>query len=87
MPKRLSRAEPDANQRAFLIVQGIIAKTEGPQNVVPMRRRKNPAAVALGRRGGQASAVARMTKISPEKRRQIASNAARAMWKKKREEG
>ncbi len=46
------------------------------------KRRKNPAAVALGRKGGKASAKARMVKISPEQRSAIAKNAAEARWGK-----
>lgn len=47
-----------------------------------MAKRKNPAAVALGRRG----AKARMKKLSPEKRREVARIAAAARWKKKPKE-
>jgi hypothetical protein len=41
---------------------------------------KDPNAVALGRRGGKA----RMTKLTPEKRKQIAQKAARTRWSKVR---
>jgi len=47
-----------------------------------MVRRKNPAAVALGRRGGKKSAAARMEKLTPEQRKAIARNAAQARWQK-----
>jgi hypothetical protein len=43
-----------------------------------MARRKNPEAVRLGRRG----AKARMKKLTPEKRREVARTAAAARWKK-----
>jgi hypothetical protein len=82
MPKRLrkkTRSE-DGVQSAFRAMQHIIDKTE---NVLPMRRRKNAAAVELGRKGGRASAKGRMEKIAPEERRRIASAAARARWGKK----
>ena len=91
MPKRLSRKSEDAAQSAFRALRHVIDSTEqreppeAPrQNVVPMRRRKNPAAVALGRKGGQKSAKARMEKIAPEERRRIASAAARARWRKEK---
>lgn len=42
------------------------------------QKRKNPAAVALGKR----SAKARMAKIPPEQRAEIARNAAAARWSK-----
>jgi hypothetical protein len=45
-----------------------------------MVERKNPAAVSLGRRGGLASAAARMEKLSPEQRKEIARAAAQARW-------
>lgn len=38
--------------------------------------------VELGRKGGKKSAKARMEKIAPEQRREIARNAALARWKK-----
>ena len=43
-----------------------------------MAKKKNPAAVALGRRG----AKARMTKLTPEKRREVARKAIAARWAK-----
>jgi hypothetical protein len=45
----------------------------------PMKR-KDPAAVALGRKGGRA----RMTKMSPEERKRIAHLAATTRWEKKK---
>ncbi|MGA9623969.1 MAG: hypothetical protein WBQ65_05835 [Bryobacteraceae bacterium] len=43
-----------------------------------MAKRKNPAAVALGKRG----AKARLKKLSPEKRTEVAKKAAAARWGK-----
>jgi hypothetical protein len=43
---------------------------------------KNPAAVALGRLGGRRGGRARAMKLSPERRREIAQNAALARWKR-----
>jgi len=43
---------------------------------------KNPAAVALGRLGGLKGGRARAKALSPEKKREIAENAAKARWKK-----
>lgn len=42
--------------------------------------RKNPAAVALGRRGGLKGGKARAAKLSPEERQSIARMAAQARW-------
>jgi hypothetical protein len=44
-----------------------------------MAKKKNPAAVALGRRG----AKARLTKLTPEQRSEVAKTAAAARWRKK----
>jgi hypothetical protein len=88
MPKRLSRKNADPALSAFRVLQHVIETTEGPpqkpKKVVPIRRHKNPAAVALGRKGGLKSAKARMEKIAPEERRRIASAAARARWGKEK---
>jgi hypothetical protein len=93
MHKRSSKkSESDENEAAFAAKPRVIALTEGedasqpprPGQVLPMRRRKNPAAVALGRRGGLKSAKTRMDKIDPIRRRQIASAAARIRWAKTR---
>jgi len=43
-----------------------------------MAKKKNPAAVQLGRRG----AKARMTKLSPEHRSEVARTAVNARWAK-----
>jgi hypothetical protein len=42
-----------------------------------MAKRKNPAAIALGRKGGKATAK----KLTPEQRSKAASKAAQARWK------
>lgn len=44
-----------------------------------MAKRKNPAAVSLGRKG----AKARMTKMTPEQRPEVGRKAAAARWGKK----
>jgi hypothetical protein len=46
-----------------------------------MAKRKNPAAVALGRKGGKATAK----KFSPEERTESARKAAVARWDKRRQ--
>jgi hypothetical protein len=47
-------------------------------------KRKNPHAAAMARLGAKKAAKARMEKISPEQRREIARNAAKARWAKKK---
>jgi hypothetical protein len=45
-------------------------------SIFTMTKRKNPAAVALGRRGGKATAA----KLTPETRAEMASRAAKERW-------
>jgi len=45
-----------------------------------MAKKKNPAAVALGRKGGKATAA----RLGPEERTESARKAAEARWKKAR---
>ena len=78
MPNRSSKKRLDQNQLAASIVQ---AATGG----VPRPHRKNPAAVALGRRGGLKGGKARAAALSPAKRSAIAKKAAAARWKSKPE--
>jgi hypothetical protein len=75
MPKR--RKTEDINQAAFRVVR---EATSEPIPISTAKKRKNPAAVALGRAGGLKSGKARMAKLTPEQRRQLASNAARKRW-------
>jgi len=48
------------------------------------RKRKNPYAVALGRRGGLKGGPARAAKMTPEERSMSARNAVMARWAKER---
>jgi hypothetical protein len=73
MQKRSSR---DINQMAAQIVAEATAGGTALHG-------KNPAAVALGRRGGLKGGKARAAILTPEKKREIATNAARARWAKK----
>jgi hypothetical protein len=61
-----------------------IARQDG--RFVVMAKRKNPAAVALGRLGGKAGGTkggrARAAALTPEQRRESARQAARARWAK-----
>jgi hypothetical protein len=43
-------------------------------------KRKNPAAVALGRKGGKKGGLARAAKLSPEQRSESARKAVLARW-------
>lgn len=77
MPKRSSsRKREDPNQLAARIVADATGSA-------PRKRRKNPAAVALGRKGGLKGGRARAERLTPEERSEIAKRAAAARWKDK----
>ena len=66
----------DPNQLAKLIVD--IATGDTPPDA---KSDKNPAAVALGRRGGLKGGAARAKKLTPEERSAIAKKAATSRWR------
>ena len=80
MPERSSKRPRDVNALAARLV----AESVGEEKVTPPPRDdigdKNPAAVALGRLGGQKGGKARAEKLSPKKRSEIAKKAAAARW-------
>ena len=49
-----------------------------------MTARKNPHAVALGRRGGKVGGPARAAKLTREQKQEIGRKAARARWDKRK---
>lgn len=81
MPDR-SRTRPrDPNQLAHNVFLESIG--EQPKTEAPVVKKKNPAAVALGRLGGLKGGVARAASLTPKKRSQMAAKAAQARWGKK----
>jgi hypothetical protein len=58
----------------------------GNPPIVSEEPKKNPAAVALGRLGGLKGGKARAEKLSARKRKQIATKAASARWKVKKDQ-
>ena len=69
----------DANQLAKSIVD--IATGEAEEET-PIDDGKDPAAVALGHKGGLKGGKARAEKLTPEQRSEIARKASNARWKK-----
>jgi len=67
----------DLNQLAKHIVDLATGEITEPEST------KNPAAVSLGRLGGLKGGKARALKLSPERRKEIAVNAAKKRWEKK----
>ena len=81
MPKRSDKPydKPrDPNQLAKLILD--IATGEAPPDPPSV---KDPAAVALGRKGGLKGGKARADSMTPERRAEVAKKAADARWGKK----
>lgn len=82
MPKR-SRKE-DANETAFRVVQDSLRDRSLPaptSEPTPARKkRKNPAAVALGRKGGKIGGKRRAANMTAEQRSAASRMAAEARW-------
>ena len=73
MHKRPRKVPADVNTNAVRVARLATGETEKP-------RKKNPAAVALGRLGGAKGGNARAAALSPKRRSEIAREAAEARW-------
>ena len=73
------KGEHDSGFAAFRVVQ---EAKEQPHSEKPPDG-KNPHAVALGRLGGLIGGRARMEKLTPEQRKDIAKKAAQSRWSKR----
>jgi hypothetical protein len=89
MPKRSSKKSKstDISQLARAIVEEATGESLAHQALPkePLQkptRKKNPAAVALGKLGGRKGGLARAKKLSPEQRKAVAEKAARARWER-----
>ena len=71
------RQARDFNQMARAVVEHV-------ERIADEEPGKNPAAVALGRRGGLKGGKARMASLTHEQRRQLGLKGARSRWGKKR---
>jgi hypothetical protein len=76
MPNRSSKKPRDLNALA----RAIVDQATGEAPAQPEEPEKDPAAVALGRKGGLKGGPARAAKLSARKRREIAKKAAAARW-------
>jgi hypothetical protein len=76
MPDRSSKRPRDPNQRAKMIVDIATGEIED----APLDDGKDPAAVALGRKGGLRGGKARAAKMSADERKEAARRAAQARW-------
>jgi len=71
----------DTNQLAHKVLQIAIGEDVEPEKPDDG---KDPAAVALGRKGGLIGGKARWEGVSKKKRAELARKAAKARWKKQR---
>ena len=79
---------PDPASFAFGVLQHVIGATgDTPDEPAPppADAGKDPAAVALGRKGGLKGAPIRAVRLSPEERKRLAKKAAEARWRKARQ--
>ncbi|HEV2887896.1 MAG TPA: hypothetical protein VGX49_13365 [Jatrophihabitans sp.] len=82
MPDRDRKRPRDLNSLAASIVRDATDEDEAEQP----DDGKDPAAVALGRRGGLKGGKARAAKLTPEQRAEIARKAARSRWSRRQDE-
>jgi hypothetical protein len=81
MPDRSRKPRPrDPNQLAKLIVDIATGQVEDKPDPLSIDETKDPAAVSLGRRGGLKGGKARAAAMTPERRAEIARNAAAKRW-------
>lgn len=82
MPERSSKRPRDVNELASQLVSEATGET--PQ--FDPDEGKDPAAVALGRKGGLKGGKARAATMTPEQRSEAARKAAVARWERRREQ-
>lgn len=80
MRERSSKRPRDINALA----KQIVAEATGDAAPFDPDEGKDPAAVALGRRGGLKGGKARAAKMTPEERSESARKAAEARWASRR---
>ena len=81
MPKRSGKPNSDPNVSAFRTVARLTGSTDEPAQPKPAK--KNPHAVALGRKGGRIGGVARARNLTPEQLAEIGRKGAAKRWGKK----
>ena len=72
----------DPNQLAAAILEAVTGEPVGPPAPEETGPAKDPAAVALGRKGGLKGGPARAKKLGKKKLKEAAQKAAAARWKK-----
>ncbi len=78
MPDRSSKRPRDVNELA----KQIVGEAVGDEPAFDPDAGKDPAAVALGRKGGLKGGKARAARLTPEERSEAARRAANKRWGK-----
>jgi hypothetical protein len=81
MPKRSSKPRDLNSMAAAIVAQSVDPEDQGEDPY----EGKNPAAVELGRLGGQKGGKARAAKLTAEERSEAARRAAEARWQRSEE--
>jgi hypothetical protein len=82
--KPRAKKRPDPAAFGFDIMQRVIAASgDTPEERKPVDEGKDPAAVALGRKGGLKGGPARAAKMTKKQRSDSAKKAAAARWGKR----
>jgi hypothetical protein len=91
MPKRISSAKSprrpaDINQIAFQLVRDSTEdrQPEALPKRAPVSKAVSRIMAQMGSRGGKIGGKMRLLKMTPEQRSQVASDAAKARWAKKK---
>jgi len=82
MPKRSGKPRNPPSD-PILAARSILQQLTGEIPKLKPEAPKDPAAVALGRRGGLKGGPARKAALTPEERKESARKAAEARWGKK----
>jgi hypothetical protein len=87
--KKRKPKTPDPASFAFGVMQHVVEATgdkpDEPQPAASDQASKDPAAVALGRKGGLKGGAARAKKLGKKKLSEIGKKLAAARWAKKRQ--
>jgi hypothetical protein len=80
----MARTKPLEEDEPLNFARGVLDQIIAKHDPEASREQgKNPAAVALGKRGGAKGGHTRAKKLSARRRAEIAKNAAKARWRKK----
>jgi hypothetical protein len=78
-------SKKDIAQNALRVVEEATGAPLVMPKPIQFPKKKNPAAVALGKLGGCKGGRARAAKLSAERKKEIAQQAAKARWAKESE--